>query len=156
MNANAINTAPLQRRTSAARKLTGFILAALLLPTVPVSAASFVTHEPVPVLRLADTDTKAADGCALPQVSFRIDAPLVLRPSAGLGFAGNPPIVENPWTSGATSEWNAGMNLAVDRLVGPPENVNVYAAQTGDHLSDRFGGPHVSNETLAGFKIVIH
>jgi hypothetical protein len=48
------------------------------------------------------------------------------------------------------------MNRAVDRLVNPPQNVNVYAGQTENPLSGTFGGPHGSDKTLAGFEIVFH
>ena len=156
MNATSINASPVHRHTGAMTKLTGLIFAALLLPAVPASAAGFVTRDPVPASRLADADANGPNGCALPRLSLRFDGPLVLRPGAGQESAGDLPKVENQWAQGATSEWNAGLNLAVDRLVSPPDHVNVYATQTADRLSDDFGGPRVSNETLAGFKIVFH
>jgi hypothetical protein len=154
MNVTPNDTSLVQHRTDAGLKLTGLIFAALLLPAIPASAASLVDRGPLPAVRLENA-TRGND-CALPQLSLRIETPLVLRSSDGHESAGETPIVENQWTAGATSEWHAGMNRAVDRLVNPPENVNVYAVQTEDHLSDRFGGPHGPDNTLAGFEIVIH
>src|SRR5579862_4560564 len=142
------------RRAGARLKLTGVIFAALLLPAIPASAASLVNRGPLPLIRLSDANR--GNDCAFPHLSLRIDTSLVLRSRAGHESQGESQIVENQWMAGATSEWHSGMNLAVDRLVNPPENVNVYAVQTEDHLSGGFGRPHGPDKTLAGFEIVFH
>ena len=89
-------------------------------------------------------------------LQLRLGSPLVPRARAEQVSSGDSPIVESRWTAGATSEWNAGTNRAVSRLVDPPENVNVYAAQSDIDLNRTLGGPYVSDKTLAGFEIVIH
>jgi hypothetical protein len=111
------------------RKLTGALFAALLLSAVPASAASF---------------------------ALQIDGTPVLHPSAGHDSAGSSSTAENRWPTGTAAEWNAGLSRAVDRLVDPAENADVYAVQTEDRLNDRFDRTHGPNETLAGFKIVFH
>jgi hypothetical protein len=156
MSANiSIDTGRFHRRTGAMRKLTGSLFAALLLSAVPASAAGFVTHDAASVSRPTDAGVKG-DSHSLSPLPLRIDIPMVPRPIAGLGNTGNSPIADTRWAAGATSEWHAGMNRAVDRLVAPPENVNVYAAQTEDHLNSNLEGPHGPINTLAGFEIVIH
>ncbi len=142
------------RRTGAMSKLTGLVLAAVLLPAIPASAAGLVIREPAPVSRLADAN-KGID-CDFSRLSLQINTPLTMRVNADYVSAGDAAVVENRWAAGATSEWHAGMNRAVDRLVSPPRDVNVYAVQTEDRLNGSFGGTHGQNDTLAGFAIVIH
>ena len=149
MSNTAIETNPIRHRMGALRKVAGFLLVASLLPAVPASAAGLVMHAPASVSR-------HAGDCAFPQLPLQINAPLVLRPSTGHEFAGDTRTAENRWATGATSDWHAGMNRAVDRLVSPPENANVYAVQTDDRLDGRFGAAQGRNATLAGFAIVIH
>jgi hypothetical protein len=129
MRFTSIDTNPVHRRMSAMRKLTGALFTALLLTAVPASAAS---------------------------LAFQIDATPVLHSSTAQESAGSSPIAENRWPTGTAAEWNAGLSRAVDRLVDPAENADVYAVQTEDRLNDRFDGTHGPNETLAGFKIVFH
>lgn len=144
-------------RAGTMRKLTGLFLVALLLPAVPASAASVVPHKAAPVSRLADAGVKRENGHS----PLRIDIQMVPRQIVGLGYAGDSPTGDSPtgesrWAAGATSDWHAGMNRAVDRLVGPPKNVDVYAVQTEDRLSSDLEGPHGPTKTLAGFEVVFH
>jgi hypothetical protein len=150
-----IQTSQVQRRAGAMSKLTGLIFAAVLLPAIPASAASFVIHEPAPISAHAAHATEG-NGCDYSKLSLQINTPLVMRSSAGYDVASDAPAVENKWTAGATSEWHAGMNRAVDHLVSPPQNINVYAAQTEDHVSGSLAGTHGQDKTLAGFEIVFH
>jgi hypothetical protein len=147
----SIDTDMVQRRTGIMLKLTGAAFAALLSLAVPASAVSVAIREPVSAIEMT-----AANGIGDIDCTVRLDAPLALRSSAGEAFVAGSAAGENRWIAGATSEWHAGMNRVVDRLVNPPENVNVYAAQTGDRLNGSFGATHGSDRTIAGFAIVFH
>ena len=114
--------------TGAASKMIGFIFAALLLPA---SASAGSLHLPTA-------------------------APLVVHEGAPGEFSANLSNSSSRWSDGATSEWNAGMNRAVDRIVSPPANVNVYAGQARDNIGSNLEATHGANGTLAGFKIVFH
>ena len=134
-------------------KLAFLPLVALLLPTVPASASGLVMREPVAVRTLSSADAVDNNGCSLPQLSIRTDS---LSPKVENEAALEPPVIDNPWASGAASHWKAGMNRAVDHLIKPPEHVNVYATQTGEDLRGHFEGTNSPNETFAAFEVVIH
>ena len=137
-------------------RLAVFPFAALLVLSVPASGSSLVTRGPVSVSELVIAGAKEETGCSLPQLSIRTESPLLLSPKVGNETAFDSAVVDNPWASGATSHWNAGMNRAVNHLFKPPERVNVYATQTGDDLRGHFEGTNSPNETFAAFEVVIH
>ena len=138
------------------RKLAVLSLLALLLPSVPASASSLLMGEPVSAGRLANASLVHRNACSLPQLSLRTDSPSFPTSKVEGEAAVDWAAIDNPWASGATSHWNAGMNRAVDHLFKPPEHVNVYATQTGDDLRGRFEGMNSPNETCAAFEVVIH
>src|ERR1700761_4705826 len=117
----AIQTSQVQRRAGAMSLLTGLAFAILLLPAAPASAAGLVIREPAPVSMHATHATKE-NVCDYSKLSIQINAPLVMRPSAEHNIARDLSAAENRWRAGATSEWHAGMNRAVERLVNPPQN----------------------------------
>ena len=114
-----------------------------------------VARDPILVSKLASAGAKDRNGCSLPRLSIRTNNPLLLTPKVGNETAVDLAVVDNPWASGATSHWNAGMNRAVDHLFKPPQYVNVYATQTGDDLRGHYEGSNSPNETFAAFEVVI-
>jgi hypothetical protein len=136
------------RRMVSTHKLAGILFAALLFPALPAAASDAAMREQTPLLTFVD----AGSG----RVPIHFDAPATQRSGAGDTWARDLPNAENQWSSGATSEWNAGLNRAVDRIVNPPERFNVHANQPGDHRFDKFEDPRGGNGTLAGFTIEFH
>ena len=137
-------------------RLAAFPLTALLVLSAPASGSTLVVSEPVSLSKLATAGADDSNGCSLPQLSLRTNSPLLRSPKVGNETSVDPVVVDNPWASGATSHWNAGMNRAVDHLFEPPKYVNVYATQTGDDLHGHYEGANSPNKTFAAFEVVIH
>ena len=136
------------------RKLTGFVLGALLLPSVPALASGLHLNAPqAPGWRAAESGATDKNGCALE---------LSIQPHKSLGqFVGEQTAfgssnVDNRWASGAAYQWNAGVNRAVDHLFLPPDQVQLHVTQTGEDLRGHYESISSPNATFATFEVVIH
>ncbi len=136
------------------RKLTGFVLGVLLLSSAPVLASGLVPGEPrMPTWRATESSADAKYGCSLDLYLQTHKSPhQFVRGQATF----DSPNADDRWASGATYQWNVGLNRAVDHLFEPPANVNVYATQTGEDLRGHYESTNSPNTTLAAFEVVIH
>jgi hypothetical protein len=136
------------------RKLTGFVLGVLLSSSVPALASGLVLGEPrMPTWRAAESSAAGKYGCSL---DLYLQTQNSLSQFVREESAFDSPSVDDRWKSGATYQWNAGVNRAVDHLFMPPDQVQLHVTQTGEDLRGHYESTNSPNETFAAFEVVIH
>jgi hypothetical protein len=134
------------------RQVIANILVAFLLPSVPASAFGLHLNEPqVRTWSAVGPSSKEKNTCALELSNQSRNSPDQFTQETAF----DSPKVDDRWASGATYQWNAGVNRAVDHLLMPPDQVQLRVTQTGDDLRGRYEGTK-SNATFAAFEVVIH
>ncbi len=134
------------------RKLTGFLLGALLVSSVPAFASGLPGAPHLPASTSATTLSEDRSGALIlntahPALPTRLDGS---EPASGLPDNGN------RWASGASYQWNAGVNRAVDHLFMPPDRVKLNVTQTGADLRGHYEETSSPNATFAAFEVEIH
>ena len=136
------------------RKLTGFVLGALLLPSVPAFASGLYLNAPqAPGWRAAESGATDKNGCAL---ELSVQSHKSLGQFIRTETAFDSPHAGDRWASGVSYQWNAGVNRAVDHLFLPPDQVQLHVTQTGDDLRGHYESTKSPNATFATFEVVIH
>src|SRR5579863_1954046 len=125
-------------------KLTGPLLGAMLLTSVPASASGLVlSHHQALTWGAAAPSAEDTKDCAL-ELSIPPHTSPGLRLNEETAFDSS--ARDNRWASGAAYQWNAGMNRAVDHLLTPPDNVQFHVTQTGDEWHGQTEGDKSPNK----------
>ena len=132
------------------RKLTGFVLGVLISSSVPALASGLALSEPLtPTWRATEPNAEHKPDCSL---DLYLQTHRFVRDETKLDL----PNADDRWTSGATYQWNAGVNRAVDHLFMPPDQVQLHVTQTGEDLRGHYESTNSPNATFATFEVLIH
>jgi hypothetical protein len=132
-------------------KLTGLLLGALLVSSIPAAASSLPRARHLPAATASTGGTGNGWAINLNAANPALQSPLDrAEPAFAL------PLASDRWASGASYQWNAGVNRVVDHLFMPPDQIRFNVTQTGADVRGHYEETSSPNATFAAFEVEFH
>jgi hypothetical protein len=135
-------------------RLSGLLLVALLLLSLPAQACGLVTREAVAGgLRVSGVGVDDAWKCSEPPLSlpaFNFD-----RKITSFGSSDTVDGSERQWASSSEYRWEPDVDRAMDHVFKPPSGISLVVSQTREEVRDGFEHNYKPNSTLGAIELEI-